>query len=307
MADYLRSHGVVLYRHGEIKDKHVRRGWYSMHCPICEPPFHGSHLWLGLREDANVFYCWNHGRCRLTELFRAWGFSDSPNEFYQWRPAIIQPVSIEEQNSRESIKEYKTPFEPLKLLDSPYHCQYIIQRRLDPVRLQERFQVGALNHLTPFPYKWRLFFPIADKDGVLSTWQTRTIDSRNPYRYLAAKPEQERIPIKNILYGEQYVDYYDSICICEGVFDMLRLDSIGIKSIATFGKSLTKQQLEKLIPYNRRYICFDNERKTQEYTREICRTLAMYNGTCTNIEVESANDWSDADNDELQQLAAEVM
>jgi hypothetical protein len=219
-------------------------------------------------------------------------------------PDILQP----EGNIQEKPKECVIPFRLTRLIDSPPHCQYLEERRLNPSWLADNFGVCALDGRFPFPYQYRIFFPIYNRKGELCTYQMRTIEKNNKYRYLAARPENEKERIKTLLYGEHFCHYYDTVVVVEGLFDALRLWSVGIKSLCVFGKSVTKTQIDQLIPYSRKFLLFDSESETQSQAKKLCHELSLLSGSpCGNIELESSNDPAEASEQELMEIAQYVM
>ena len=101
---------------------------------------------------------------------------------------------------------------------------------------------------------------------------------------MAADKKSESVPIKSLLYGANHVTHFDTIIITEGVFDMLKLNSLNNNcAVATFGKKLSPDQLYSISQYSVRIFCFDNEPDTQRQAQEYCRQLSVYPGVTHNV------------------------
>ena len=272
MEMFLRERGILVYTADEGKrDKHIRHGWLQMVCPLCG----SDRLWLGYNQDKGYFYCYNHGYASKWQLFRAWFPQERPEALLE---QIDAPLDYEE---KPPVSGRYLPPGPVKpLAKCPFHAGYLRGRGLNPEELAKKWGVGALDVDAPWFYRNRLFFPVYNERGRAVSWLTRTIVSDCACRYLTAPQDRESAPIKSLLYGEHFLSHFETVIVCEGVFDSLR---IGRNAVATFGKSITDAQFDKITKYPRRIICFDGEPETQEQAKRLAIRLQAFPGLTDNV------------------------
>ena len=292
---YLRSRGIkMVSRDDGVRDKHIGRGWYQCVCPVCG----GKHLWLGYNVKGDFFNCYNHGHSSKWELFKAWFPNENIAEIFTF---LDEPATIQRQQKEvEKVKGRYLPPAPLHpLFQSPKHIEYIRERNLDPFILAKKWGVWALDEdADEFQYRNRVFIPVCDDNSNPVSWLTRTIEPDNPYRYLTAPQEREISPIKDNLFGQQFVTPFDTVIVVEGVFDAF---AVGKNVVATLGKKVTEKQIELISRYQRRIICFDSEPETQEQARELAENLDIYPGITQNVCLD-APDPGSASKKEIEKL-----
>lgn len=277
---FLQTRGIELHRADTVRrDKHISRTgeWIQMVCPICGT----DHLWLGYNVEKHYFNCFNHGHASITSLLRAW-FPGENTRLLMDALDINIPASRERG---EVVGKYDPPAPLYPITHVARHREYVQSRGLDPKALNDKWGVRAITASGEWRYRSRLFFPVCDEEGRAVSWLTRTIEPDEEYRYINAPKDRELAPIKNYLFGEQFVKYSDPIIVCEGVFDALR---IGKNAVATMGKKLTDAQIARIAKYRERAILLDNEKDTQEQARRIALDqLAAYPGITHKISLDS--------------------
>lgn len=268
----MRSRGISVYTSDDGKrDKHIRRGWLQMECPLCG----SGRLWLGYNLGRDYFYCYSHGYASKWSLFRAW----FPNERYApLLKSIDQTIYLEE--SPVISGDYLPPTPTMPLEKCAYHSDYLRSRGLNPGELSKKWGVAALDYRAEWRYRNRIFFPVTNERGRGVSWLTRTIDPNCTCRYLTAPKDRESVQIKSLLYGEQFLNHFEPVIVCEGVFDALR---IGRNAVATLGKKITPPQFDRIAKYQRRIICFDSEPETQEQARALAVRLQAFPGLTDNV------------------------
>lgn len=278
MLAFLMARGITVHYTGlnptaVAKDKHIsnKGTWAQMTCPLCG----GEKLWLGYNVRGRYFNCYNHGYASKWQLFRAWFPTEDTKMLLQ---SIDDVVVVEEDEAHSGM--YLPPSPTHLLSESKLHWDYLKSRGLNPQLLQARYGVRALCTDTEWKYQNRVFFPVANKQGRPVSWLTRTILPQKDYRYLTAPHSNEAQSIKTLLYGEQFVTHFDTVIICEGVFDALR---VGRNALATFGKNITNEQFDKIKQYQRRIICFDSEVDTQEQAKQLAIRLQAFPGITDNV------------------------
>ncbi len=176
---------------------------------------------------------------------------------------------------------------------SPPHVKYLERRNYDPHLLSKFWGVQGIGVKSTNP--WRLFIPIHYRGEVVS-WTTRTLLDGGK-RYHSASSQQERIPHKSLLFGEDVVPG-DAVILVEGPFDVFR---VGAGAVSCFGTTFTDAQVERLTRFKRRVVCFDSQPEAQRQAQELCRLLSALPGVTLNVTI-NAKDPGSADEEEIREL-----
>jgi DNA primase len=138
--------------------------------------------------------------------------------------------------------------------------QYLMLRKYSRSEASELSSLYHLREALIGPFAWRLVIPVFDEYG-LATWTGRAIGkSAIKYRTLSddakiAKSHglpQARKSIKDCLlnYDQLCRISFDTLILCEGPFDGLRIDYYGrknsIRGSCLFGKSISDEQANAL-------------------------------------------------------------
>lgn len=277
---FLESRGIEVHKADTIRrDKHISRTgeWVQMVCPICGT----DHLWLGYNVEKHYFNCFNHGYSPVSALLRAWFPMENTRLLMDALDVNLPPT----RRKAESSGKYDPPSPMYSIMEVERHREYIRGRGLDPQIVNDKWGVRAITVNGEWRYRSRLFFPVCDEQGRAVSWLTRTIEPDEEYRYINAPKDREFAPIKDYLFGEQFVKYSDPIIVCEGVFDAIR---IGKNAVATMGKKITDAQIARIAKYRERAILLDNERDTQEQARRIVLDqLSAYPGITHRISLDA--------------------
>lgn len=281
ITDILDELGIAYRQHGE--HHHATQGWVQIDCPFCSPATNKFRLGINLQWGNTS--CWTCGPHKLVTVFQASSGDQAPA--YRDLLRQLQPT-LQTPQARPGRLILPQGLGPLL----PCHKQYLRQRGLNPARLARLWQlegIGLHPHLA-----WRLFIPIVQQGKTVS-WTTRSIGEATP-RYRNAKPEEELVPIRSVLFGMDYVR--QAALICEGPFDVFR---IGPGAIATLGISYTARQRALLAKIPVRLICFDNEPQAQQRARQLLDDLSVLPGTTQNL-VLDAKDPGSASKKEVKLL-----
>lgn len=265
---------------------HATRGWVQVDCPFCSP--NSEKFRLGYNESQNRLNCWVCGPHPLIHSLHV--LTKVP---YEELKQNIQFVRLEK---KEQIVNQKVIIPKGVEELQPPHIDYLKKRKFKNIsRLQKLWGVKGFTH-TNHRYAWRLFIPVW-YGGEIVSWLTRSIGKDPSRRYLTAKPEEEKIHHKDLLYGEDYVR--NTIIVVEGVFDVWRL---GPGTTCTFGTGFTKRQVAKILKYPYRVVCFDNEPEAQKRARQLCNQLEGFPGTTTNVVLETGKDAAEAHRSEIREF-----
>lgn len=289
VIDFLREHGVD-YREGGTH-RHVRLGWVGVDCPRCGPGSGKFHA--GVREDLSRAACWRCGGLRPFDLLEeltgvAW---------WRVRDSIIPNLTrvFTPRNRVQGKSPVRQP-NSLKRLTMPYR-RYIKERGLDPDQIEDLWEVKATGPVGRLA--WRLWIPI-HLDGQVVSWTTRAIGDRT--RYISARPDEELIPHKHLLYGEDLVEH--TIVVVEGPVDVW---AIGPGAAAILGLQTTPQQVDRIGKHPVRVICCDNEPAALRRADSLADLLQCYAGETFIVRLETGKDAAEADPAEIAQLRRDFL
>ena len=248
---------------------HCRTGWVQIDCPYCGQ---GERKWhMGFSLSGGYVNCWRCGHKPLVDtlcLLTRW----TPHRVKSWLKD--SQIVHRAPNRIERRGTLKIPDGVTSLKAS--HRKYLQSRAFDPDEVERLWNVGGIGlaaHLA-----WRLFIPIYQDDDMVS-WTTRSISHQtNVLRYISAKPEDESVPLKHVLYGEQYARH--AIIICEGPLDVWK---IGPGAVATLGVGYSSYQFNRMITYPIRVVCFDNDKTGRERAWKLSNDLSGFPGETFNV------------------------
>lgn len=258
---------------------HVSTSWEGIDCPFCSP---GSNSFrMGIPKDTNgSTSCWLCGPHRLWDsLVEA---SGRPMSEVAALCRTIQGF----RPGNASLKPRKALVIPegASRLASP-HKKYLRKRHLDPDVLQSLWGVQGFRVHSRFP--WALFIPIRLGEEIVS-WTTRSIADHGQ-RFITAKPTEERISSREVLYGAELAR--NAIVVVEGPTDAW---SGGPGFVATLGVGYSPAQVRLISEFSVRVICFDVEREAQKRARKLVRLLKPFDGETYNVILEYGKDVNDA-------------
>ena len=247
---------------------------------------------MGFNLESKYVHCWACGSHGLVQTL-----SEILNISYGKCKELLDSIITERIEKQEHKGKLVLPSGIGKLRNA--HRNYLEQRRFDPDTLQKIWNIKGIGQAGA--YSWRIFIPITFEGKVVS-WTTRSI-SRNPKvkRYITASKFQSSMPVKSILYGEEYVKHV--IFINEGPTDVW---NIGKGAVATLGTSYTQIQVNRMAQYPVRVICFDSEYMAQKRAKKLCDDISVFPGDTYNV-VLDAKDPGSASKKEINRLRKEFL
>jgi DNA primase len=159
------------------------------------------------------------------------------------------------------------------------HKRYLVKRGFDPDEIARLWHVQGIGIASRL--QWRLFIPVI-LDGETVSWTTRALTDEVELRYIAAKPDEEKMALPTLLYGMDYVRHI--IAIHEGPTDVWRM---GPGTVCTMGSKFSKAQVAAIAKIPKRIICFDNDPKAQRRARELCSRLEVFEGETLRVELDA--------------------
>ncbi len=272
---------------GVGQHEHARPGWIQIECPWCSP--RSGRFRLGINLAKGYSSCWNCGGHRLSDVLSAiTGLSSG--ECYK----LLRGIGWERRSSEEDKKRSSKLVLPSGI--GPMlgaHRRYLDKRGFDPDYIEKLWGVQGIG--IEVNLKWSLFIPIHFRGEVVS-WTTRSIGTGET-RYISAGIDQEAIPAKHLLYGEDHCRH--CIIVVEGPTDVW---AIGPGAVAILGLNFSQEQLAKMIEYPMRVICFDNESQAQRRAHRLARQLFPYTGQTYVVRLETGKDAAEADPKEIREL-----
>jgi len=264
---------------------HAREGWVQIDCPFCSHSPHKYHL--GLVERGNLSNCWRCGIHRSSDALSLITGRSEKEMFLLLRPLFDLPAP---RKVKTSGKLSLPPHSDLL----PQHHRYLERRGFAPSEIESLWGVKGIGNSSRL--SWRLLIPIF-YEGEIVSWTTRSIGNHSA-RYINAKPDQEKISAKSILYGLDHCSP-KAILLVEGPTDVWR---IGPGAAAVMGTAYTESQIEILSRFPVRYICFDREPQAQRRAHAIIDQVSVFPGETYNIILEKASDPGEAKGRELREL-----
>lgn len=268
------------------EDHHHRTpGREQIDCPWCS---RDSHKWrLGVALSGRWASCWSCGPVNVVETLA--DTTDLSQKQIRKLLGGVEYVSIVPRDKQRG--KLVLPYGIDNML--PAHRKYLRGRGFDPDEIATVWDVKGIGNEAL--YAWRLFIPITCQGETLS-WTTRSLFDRG-VRYINAKPDQEVISAKHLLYGLDNVQG-KAIIVHEGPTDAWRT---GPGAVATMGLSYSKQQVLLLSQFDRRVICFDNEVRAQRRARKLCDLLSVFPGETFKVTLD-AKDAGSAKEKEIREL-----
>lgn len=256
---------------------HVSEGWVGIDCPFCSPGT-GSFR-LGIPPDTKgSVSCWACGPHRLWETL-----SEASGRPIRDVGALCQGLRGDRPAERilERRGRLVVPFDTGKL-QGP-HRKYLESRRLDPTELS---RLWGLQGIGPMGgrHAHRIFIPIRKETETVS-FTTRSILKKTKLRYLTAKPSEEKISSRELLYGMELAR--STIVVVEGPVDVWTL---GPGAVACLGVGWSPTQLRLIASFPVRAICFDSEPEGRKRARKLLRELEAFDGDTYDIRLEHGKD-----------------
>ncbi len=283
--EFCQKHGIEFRRHGE--HHHATRGRIQIDCPYCTP--NAGKFRLGYSLRGNYTMCWKCGKVWVVDVF-ANVLRTSRNEASKLLRQINSVDAV------EIVRPTGVLVEPEGLLDNlpKQHRVYLKRRGFDPEFIQSVWEIKATGQKSNYP--WRLYLPII-LDGKTVSWTTRAIVDDAKAKYITAKPEQEAVHCKHLLYGEDHV--YNTIYVCEGPISAW---GIGPGAVATLGVNFTAAQVARIAKFPKRVIVYDLGDEAQERATQLADALAPFPGETFNVELETGEDPAEAAIEEIEEL-----
>lgn len=263
--------------HDQSGHSHATRGWIQTDCPQCSPD--SGWFRLGISTSGRSANCWVCGPIKVFSCIKS--LTGAPSDqiialLKGARPSVSDTIPRGILTIPKSVGDL-----------TKAHKAYLRRRGFDPAQLIDEWDIQGISISKKLG--WRIFIPVTLRGKVVS-WTTRSISDKSELRYISAKPEEESVALKSLLYGQDKAK--NSIVVVEGPFDVWR---IGPGAVCTFGISYSKSQLMRIASYPMRTIIFDKDKSGRRAARRLCRELAEFEGVTNNVELDSKDPGSACD------------
>lgn len=269
VEELLEEWGVDKREEGE--HEHARAGWVQVDCPYCTPQ--SEHFRLGINKAFLYAACWACGSVRIYDALA----EITGKHWWQIKKLLGGVDTLASKSATKPRGHFKRPFGVTNGFGDP-HWNYLSDRGFNPEYIRRIWKVRGTGWESELP--WRLFIPV-QVNGENVSWTTRGLNEEEP-RYINADPAREKVSIKEVLYGEDYVG--SSIIVHEGCTDVWRT---GFGSVATMGLQYTPTQLALIARYPKRTICFDSSPDAQQRAGKLAVELMIFPGKTQLVELDA--------------------
>ena len=290
IQDTLAQFSIPFRQAGE--HQHARSGWVQIDCPYCSP--RSNHFRMGISLQGGYCNCWACGHKRLLDVLVTFA-GISYSRAYEIVEGLGWSAPVKKTEGHHGQFEIPKDAGPLWGV----HREWLRGRGMDPEEITRLWGVRGIGLSSSLA--WRIWIPVCDQFGEPASWTTRAVGDVD-LRYINAKPEQERISLKHLLYGLHYVRH--AAIVVEGPTDVW---AIGPGAIAVMGLSYTQEQMLMLSSIPLRAICFDAERAAQKRAQHLCEQLQLFPGKTVMVELQTGKDPAEASRQEVQELRREIL
>lgn len=289
--DFLSQHNIEYVTSGP----NVSKGRIAIRCPLCGGADPSQHMTISLSGQG--WRCWRNPDhrgiqpTRLIQVLLGCSFEQARTIVYGVNPTLpedflgrvngaLRPAAPPPQNQRLTLLN---EFLPLKDLPSarPF-IRYLASRGYHQRTILLLTEQYGLRYCRRGPFTYRIIFPV-EFDRKLMTWTGRTISPTGIPRYKVLAVESDLAnslpaavgPISHYLlwYDQLQTTDCDTIVLCEGPFDSLRINVLGAKygiiSTCFFTSRPGPYQIEllhALLPkFRRRFLMLDRDTTAMAY------------------------------------------
>lgn len=250
---------------------------YTVKCPYCSS---GSHKHRGesgaLLESNNKlrYSCWRGCTGSIFQVLQDLSGADIDE--------VKEALSLSSSEYRKELKldETKHVFElPEDIGLTQKYKDYLSYRGVDAEYVTEKYKL----RFTPPFYAYKgmnmsncICFPIYNMKNKPVSFTARTTSPTAVIRYLFPKACDEEEAGKDLGFGHNGIENKDFVVICEGVFDCLKLDSIGIPAVACLGINYNTGFVNTIVKnYKSAMVLFDPEPQARKQQTKLINELSL--------------------------------
>ena len=271
----------------------LSQSWIAaLDCPWCNS-IGKNHL--GIPPDSSRSYCWACGGHGLENTIRKLtpnkdvdDILDAYGDGYAFVNRLNKPVT--------HATKVEWDFPPL----TKEARKYLAKRGFDPDYTEEHFGLrwGGITG----PWAYRILVPIY-QEGVLVSYQGRTISKLESVRYKTLDKEASVIDPKNALMGIDRCTGH-TVVVTEGPFDHMKW---GDGSVSVLGISTTETQARRLAQFRRVILLYDPEPVAQARAKKFGAKIASLGKASVEVvDTELDDDLGAMSYDEIDKLKEEL-
>lgn len=261
IRELLESEGLDYRNSG----KNISSGWIGVNCPFCGDD-HSNHLGINLRhKTTSCFRCGKTGTI-ITYLSHVLNSFNKAMSVIQ--KFIPRELRIEKEMERSGVSKVLLP-DNAELGLSEYHKTYLRKRGFNPDILSHQFNMHSVGPVGK--WKNRIILPVI-RNYRLVTFTSIEIHDDSIIRYKHLDDESSIIPIKHLLFGEEFTDKRNVIVV-EGIFDFFRFNG-GV--VPTFGTKFTDIQKKLLARFVNVTIVGDGDKAGWEMNKKLSAELSPF-------------------------------
>jgi hypothetical protein len=281
LRDFLSEHNIEFREVGT--HHHTREGWINIDCPRCGSSSGKFHL--GINLEGFYANCWRCGSVSVFEIIKELtgvSFTDTKD--------------LQKTRTKPLERKYGRLKVPPGLTDlTPRATRYLESRGFSPRKIIPLWRIKSTPNIGRLSY--RIWIPIIFQGEVVS-WTTRaTVEGEGIVRYISAQPGEEKLPHRELLYGEDFVRH--AIVVVEGPLDVWKF---GPGGVATFGTGYSSTQLLRMSRYPVRTICFDMDSPGRKKADKLVKELQKFPGVTNLVELETGKDLGSCDKAEIREI-----
>lgn len=271
----------------------LSRGWIGINCPIHSP--RDVDYYLGIEPKSNACNCWKCGPIPYKTVIKSLlGVND--NEVFRIIKQYKGYSNIHVERVRASATHIDLPSNSF----TDKELAYLYERGFANKHIQEYDLRGG-----GVQGKWafRIVIPIYQDHKIVSA-TGRAIDKRMDLRYYTLSKKEEIVEHKHTLFGEDHV-IGDTIVVLEGPLDAIKG---GPGFVATYGTSITKEQILRMSKYKNVLLVLDNDEAGAIAKQRISSELSTMGVNVEDITIESDyKDLGEMPSELIEQLRSELL
>ena len=256
-------------------------------CPLPEHDDKNPSFRLGLRDNCKgLWYCFSCGAkgntIHLIQRVLSLTEEEAIEQIGKWFgfPDLIRDISVKEikkmlEDRIENEVEEEIIRFPMPRVedDSSKIINYLLERKYNEAAATKIYTQYEMKICQNGYYRDRVIIPIHDSKGDMVMFEATTLDLKmNKMKKLYPSGS----PVSKLLFNNHRIQS-DYVCVCEGIFDAIKLNLFELPAVSTFGASVSLYQTRMLInKYNKIYIMFDGDKAGKIGSENIIKEIYPY-------------------------------
>lgn len=224
----------------------LSEGWIGVNCPHPRHRGRDDEYKLGIHPETNSCNCWKCGVHSYKETIQHLLKIDK-SEVNRILAQYSGKTNIRVEKRRAEATVIQLPPNSFTGKELKYlHSRGFTEEHIKEYDLRGGGLAGK--------WQYRIVIPIY-QDGRIVSATGRAIDKRMELRYYTLSKKEEVVEHKHTLFGEDKV-VGDTIVVVEGPLDAIKG---GAGFVATYGTSITREQIHRMSKYSNVLLLLDND------------------------------------------------